>query len=407
MKILYIDYSIGFGGSFKSLSLTFSALPDVEKFLITSQDEHLVREWYPNIPVWGFRKWINYRLKARLEDRYRGNALRWPVMKLFVLADWISQRYNAIKISRLIRSLGVDVVHLNNAFTPDAILAAHWARVPSVVHLRGFMTEQSTLELGPSPQVAAVIAVSDAVAASIDARKIPRERIVTVYDPVDIKATDDAAGARSHIRAQCGLASEHVAMGIFGRVVEWKGQLEFVHAAIHAMHHNAAIRAVIIGDESDGGPAYFNRVRSAIQNSGLADRFVLVGYRSNVEEFYAAMDIVVHASITPEPFGMVIPEGMAAGKPVIATNAGGPGEVIEDGITGLLVPLGDVDALCDAMLRLAENPEMRREMGEAARQVALRDYSIPVQARKVASIYNVVLREPQLASVAHATTPCD
>src|SRR5690606_13944190 len=128
------------------------------------------------------------------------------------------------------------------------------------------------------------------------------------------------------------------AVGIFGRVISWKGQRIFAEAAIRAIREEPRIRPVIIGDESDGRREYFEGVRDLICREGLEGRFVLAGYTEEVEAHYAAMDVVVHASTTPEPFGMVVPEAMAARCAVIAADAGGPREVVTPGHDGLLVP---------------------------------------------------------------------
>jgi glycosyltransferase involved in cell wall biosynthesis len=146
-----------------------------------------------------------------------------------------------------------------------------------------------------------------------------------------------------------------------------------------------------VGDESDGGCEYFEAIRAMIADSGYAARFVLTGYREDVEEYYAAVDIVVHASVAPEPFGMVVPEGMAARRPVIATDAGGPREVVSHGMDGLLVPPGDVPALAEAILELASDSARRARMGARGRQKVLDRFRIATNADRVREVYDGVL----------------
>jgi glycosyltransferase involved in cell wall biosynthesis len=101
-------------------------------------------------------------------------------------------------------------------------------------------------------------------------------------------------------------------------------------------------------------------------------------------------DALVHASIIPEPFGRVIVEGMAAGLPVIAAGAGGPTEIVTDGVDGLLHRPGDVSSLADALQRLAGDPELRRSLGDAAVESA-RAYSPGAAAGKTHDFYREVL----------------
>src|SRR5690606_36662444 len=102
---------------------------------------------------------------------------------------------------------------------------------------------------------------------------------------------------------------------------------------------------------------------------------------------------VVHASITPEPFGRVVPEGMAAGNVVIAAEAGGPCELITHGVDGLLVPPGDVTALAEAMLTVAGDPGLRNRMATAARLTAHRRFGIEATALAVREVYDKLLSE--------------
>jgi glycosyltransferase involved in cell wall biosynthesis len=111
----------------------------------------------------------------------------------------------------------------------------------------------------------------------------------------------------------------------------------------------------------------------------------------NVPERIAQLDIVVHASTSGEPFGQVIIEGMAEQKPVVATNGGGVPEIVEDGVTGLLVPMGDAVAMANAIDFLLRNPLIAKEMGARGRERALSQFTIQMTARKVEAVYDQVL----------------
>jgi glycosyltransferase involved in cell wall biosynthesis len=111
------------------------------------------------------------------------------------------------------------------------------------------------------------------------------------------------------------------------------------------------------------------------------------GFVTNIAERIAALDLVVHASTISEPFGQVIIEGMAAGKAVIATRGGGVSEIVEDGVSGLLVPMKDPTALAQAMLLLLRDPVRRAQLGAAARQRVGDKFRIEYTAEKVLRLY--------------------
>jgi glycosyltransferase involved in cell wall biosynthesis len=115
------------------------------------------------------------------------------------------------------------------------------------------------------------------------------------------------------------------------------------------------------------------------------------GFVKDVPARIAQLDIVVHASTTGEPFGQVIIEGMAQQKPVVATNGGGVPEIVEDGVTGMLVPMGDAPAIAKAVEYLLENPQSAKAMGVQGRKRVLADFTIQTTARKVEAVYRQVL----------------
>jgi glycosyltransferase involved in cell wall biosynthesis len=392
LRVLYVDYSLGFGGAIKSLALTLRELPSVEKFIFTSQDPELVETWFSGMRVFSFRRLVNYRTIEKIRARLQLPALQLIALKLAAGVDMLVIAKNLGRLIWFLRRHRIDIVHLNNGFLPqEALLATRVLRIPCVVHLRDFQLDAR----GPASIAARdgteVITVSDAVAASLDNTPIPASKRTTIHDPVDLQLMEHASGARQRVRKELGLGDQDIAVGIFGRVIPWKGQLEFVKALTIVMRTAPGVIAVIVGDESDGGLGYIRQVHTAIESSGLSERFISTGYQKSVEDYYAAMDIVVHASVTPEPFGMVVPEAMAAGCAVIAADAGGPREVIDNETDGLLTPPGDIQALSDAVLRLASDQALRARIADLGKRKALARFGIAESARRVADVYVKVL----------------
>jgi glycosyltransferase involved in cell wall biosynthesis len=182
-------------------------------------------------------------------------------------------------------------------------------------------------------------------------------------------------------------------VGMLGRVAPWKGQHVFVKAFAKAFPDGPE-RATVVGAPLFGSDeeAYLERVRALGERLGLNGRLVFAGFRDDVQAELASLDVLVHASITPEPFGQVIVEGMAAGLPVVATAAGGPCELIEDGVDGFLVPPNDTDALAETLIRLSTDPALRTRVGEAARGKALQ-FAPEQVSLEVVAVYSEVLSE--------------
>jgi glycosyltransferase involved in cell wall biosynthesis len=151
-----------------------------------------------------------------------------------------------------------------------------------------------------------------------------------------------------------------------GRIAPWKGQHVFIEAFARAFPTGPE-RAVIIGTPLFGEDAYERELHELVDAHELRSRIEFAGFRDDVQAELARLDVLVHASVTPEPFGLVVIEGMASGLPVVASAEGGPLEVIEHGVNGLLAPAGDADALARELARLAVDAELRSRLGAAAR----------------------------------------
>ena len=204
----------------------------------------------------------------------------------------------------------------------------------------------------------------------------PEHPAIRVVRPgVDLEASCPAPEAGARARQALGIASDEPVAGIFGRLQRWKGQHVFLQAAARLVSRGVPGRFLVVGDSMFGiEPEYAEELRRFVETSSLGDRVLFLGQRRDVNELMNACDVGVHASIEAEPWGLVVAEAMAAGRAVIASAAGGPLEMIDNGRTGLLVTPGEPSALAQAIEGLLNRTERRRSIGEAARQHARENF---------------------------------
>jgi glycosyltransferase involved in cell wall biosynthesis len=182
-------------------------------------------------------------------------------------------------------------------------------------------------------------------------------------------------------------------IGLIGRICPWKGQHIVIRAAAIVLQRFSNARFLIVGGALFGEAEYEREVRSLVKELGIEEQVTFAGFRTDVGELIGQMDLVVHASTTGEPFGQVIIEGMAAGKPVIATNGGGVPEIVEDGKTGILVPMADVPAMAEAICGMIADPALGKEMGARGRMRVKDHFSIEQTARNVEKVYVTMISQ--------------
>ncbi len=172
---------------------------------------------------------------------------------------------------------------------------------------------------------------------------------------------------------------------------EWKGQHVFLQAAKHVLEQVPNSVAVVVGDAPDGSTAYPSRLRTLASDLGIADRVVFAGYRQDVPQVMANLDVVVHASVKPEPFGTVVAEAMAMQRGVVAAKAGGPAEYVEHGINGFLTAPFDAREMAHAITTLLLDHALRTRMGEQARKTVVERFSAQVLAHKTQDLLDDLL----------------
>jgi glycosyltransferase involved in cell wall biosynthesis len=194
----------------------------------------------------------------------------------------------------------------------------------------------------------------------------------------------------SRIKAMLGLAEDDEVITVIARLTPWKGHMVLLDAfrAVHAERPRA--RLLVIGAPTFWEETYLHELQERAEELGCAQDIRWLGFRSDIPQLLGLSDMMVLPSFK-EPFGIVVVEAMIAAKPVIVCDSGGPPEIVEDGVTGFIVPTAKVGPLADAMLELLGNPERARQMGAAGRERALTHFEIRVGVRKIEELYQQIM----------------
>lgn len=300
-----------------------------------------------------------------------------PLATLHTLA------YTAQLALRL-HALRPDLVHTNSLKAGVyGSLAAKAAGVPVVWHVRDRIADDYI----PAPAVRLIRLLIRRFADGVIANSPATLQTL----PPDVRGEFSwvipaSVQAPPHMRPS---GSGPLVFGMLGRIAPWKGQDLFLRA-FAAAFPDGPERAVIVGSPMFGEEDYELELHALPAQLGIAERVEFRGFREDVWPELASMDVLVHASIVPEPFGTVVLEGMAAGLAVIAPDEGGPATVIADGETGRLFKSRDAASLAAAMRALAADPAERRRLGDAAR-LAAEDYDPQLIAGRLEHVYESVL----------------
>ncbi|MCW2495336.1 MAG: glycosyltransferase [Jatrophihabitans sp.] len=284
------------------------------------------------------------------------------VLRLGALRGVVSTVHYILALRRLIRAERPDLVHTN---TLKAALyggaAARLARVPVVWHIRDRIADDylppttvRLIRLAARVLPAAIITNSEATMSTLPSVRCPT---LVVRD-----------AALPPVAPEPTPRSSHLTIGMAGRLTEWKGQDYFLRAFALAFH-GTTVNASIIGSALFGEDHYAAGLVRLAAELDITDQVEFRGFRADMWSEYSRLDMLVHFSLTPEPYGQVVVEGMSAGLCVLAAAEGGPAELIEDEVTGVLVPPRNVEALSTAMLRWARDAAGRARIAEAARGV--------------------------------------
>ena len=269
-----------------------------------------------------------------------------------------------------LRRLKIDLLHLNNSpgvGSDDWLPAARLAGIPCVVTAMGDAGRpRKSVHRWLYRSFDVYLAISHYMAAILRNHGVDPNRIELVYLGVDFDALKARlVRSRDAVRHELNVAADQLLVLMVGNIRAWKGQREVV-AAIRLLpeHIRRRLRVCFAGGTALVDSGYEAELREEIAEAGLEDCISFLGSRSDVADLYSAADIAVHASTTPEPFGLVVPEAMALKCAVIAASSGGPAEVITPG-TGFLCDPSQPREYAAALEQLVRDESLRRAIADA------------------------------------------
>ena len=337
---------------------------------------------------------------ARLGDWGLGRGLAARVRLLGALgAAAVPAAGYAWRLRRLVRRERPDVVHANGL--KMHVLGA-WARPRHAAllwHIHDYVSRRplaARLLRQRAGACAAIVANSQSVAA--DAGRVigPGPVVHAVWNAVDLSRFSPC-GAVADLDALAGLPPAPagvVRVGLVATFARWKGHATFLDA-LSRLPESLPVRGYVIGGpvyETAGSQVSLDELRAEAAARGLESRVGFTGFVPDAAQAMRALDVVVHASTDPEPFGLVIAEGMACARPVVVSLAGGAAEITTPGVDALAYAPGDAVQLSERLLSLVTNAALRQRLGDAGRSTAERVFDRRRLAVDMTPVYENLAR---------------
>lgn len=307
------------------------------------------------------------------------------------------------RIARIGRQGGFDLVHANT--TRAGLIATMFAGAgakPTVVHVRDWTPEgkvAAAILQYTRVRASALICISQLVADEFPPHPA-RTPLHVIHNPIDLRRFDSDRYDRAAARAALGLADDELAVAVVAQLTPWKGQEEAVRAVALLRERHPKLRLLVVGSAKFQSArldnrAYADQLHALPAELGAGDVVRFLGERRDVPEILRALDVLLVPS-WKEAFGRIVVEGMAMGLPVIATDVGGPKEIVTSGEDGVLAPPQDPEAWADALDGLLRDPTARAALGERARTSARERFTPERAAAQVWTVYADTVKIGQL-----------
>lgn len=309
--------------------------------------------------------------------------------------------WNVLSLVRLIKGNKIDLVHTNTITVIDGALAAWLCGVPHIWHIHEMLPETTNLKSYLPLRIVywiisklsnLVIVVSRAVQDNIF-KVYPISNIHVIHNGISFeRVSGEMSRTTVGIRRNLGIPDDAFCIAIVGSIIPIKGHSDLIDALSLIITKVPSLHLLVIGDTQD--KEYLEKIQSTIEKYDLISHVHFIGYRDDVLEIIHELDAIVVPSKV-DSFPTVALEAMMLAKPIVATRSGGIEEIIEDGVTGFLVPPGDCRALSDKLLLLAQNRSLAKYLGLQGKKHVEKALSLSRFIREIEDSYLSVLNLKQ------------
>lgn len=382
-KMMFVDEALSMGGSMVVLSRVAKELPgaEYEKILVSPLSGKDLQEFFPSVRSFRLSKLMNYARLTHIQNAYYSMPSRHlvRVMTYFLsaIAFLCNMPYYMIFSFILVREKP-DLVHINNCYAALAVSVLFHKQI--VFHLHRPYPSLNIIHRFLFRRVDTFIAVSEYVKQSLPMPD--KGRVQVLHNPVEKKTCQQA----EVFRQRFGIEPGNKVVAIFGRLVRWKGHREFLQALQKVVVQDSAVLGMVVGGDLEYGGGYENELKEYVNELGIAGHVLFTGHVRDVACMYEISDIVVHASIKPEAFGLVIVEAMSFGKPVIVSDLGAPREILEDGAGGFIVNPHDTEFLAGKIMLLLKDRKLYDRFAQINRILA-EEYSLKAYIQRIEELY--------------------
>ncbi len=296
----------------------------------------------------------------------------------------------------LVRERNIDLIHSNaDIGNQYGVVAARLTGIPIICHTRNILSKRPFQRMFLR-YADVLIANSRAVAASYARYVAKSQKAVVIHNGVDIDEFSPIRTKSGVFRKKLGLPDDAFVVGHIARICPEKGQHTLIDAMALVEKTQSKAYALIVGDTViDDSAPFLKSLKQRVLEHKLAERVIFTGFVENIVDLYTDLDLVVLPSLC-EPFGRSLIEAMAMEKPVIASGLGGPLEIVENGITGFLVPPNDPVELAETILKILQDKKLAKRMGENGKERVKR-FSIEENVRKTEQVYLELLNSKSFA----------
>ncbi len=399
--ILYADHTAKLGGGEIALLNLVTALDQTKyrPLVVLAEDGPLVKK----LRAAGIKTEV-LPLDSALRETRKDTLGAGSLLKLGQIKTLFAY---SRRLARLAKAQKADLIH-TNSLKSDIYggVAGRLAGIPVLWHVRdsinadylpGPVASGFRLLSRLLPQV--VVANSHSTLRQLWPTRAKAGAVVYSGVPTEVVHdgyVEEAAAAETP--ADSGAWNLPPVVALIGRIAEWKGQHVFLRAAAAVRHRYPDTRYWIVGAPLFGEYEYERSLHEMTEQLGLTDRVEFLGFQDDVARLMPQIDIVVHASTLGEPFGQVVIEGMAAGKPLIATDGGALPEIVIPGETGYLVAMGSAEEMASALERLLADPAQAQAMGQAGCLRVERLFTIRHTARKMEAVYDALFGRRRIST---------